>query len=72
MRLAYAMTINKSQGQSLEVVGISLQNDVFTHGQLYVALSQASNPHKVKVLTRDSAQLDVTKNVVFSEVISLN
>jgi hypothetical protein len=66
------MTLNESQGQSLEVVGISLQNEVFTHGQLYVALSRASNAHKVKVLTRDSAQVDVTKNIVFSEVISLN
>ena len=68
VRLAFAMTINKSQGQSLEVVGISLDNDVFTHGQLYVALSRASNPHHVKVLIRDDAQVGVTKNVVFSEV----
>ena len=69
VRLAFAMTINKSQGQSLEVVGISLDNDVFTHGQLYVALSRASNPHHVKVLIRDDAQVGVTKNVVFSEVL---
>jgi len=36
-RLAFAMTINKSQGQSVEHVGINLQTSVFSHRQLYVA-----------------------------------
>ncbi|PIA25570.1 hypothetical protein AQUCO_11100024v1 [Aquilegia coerulea] len=39
VRLAFAMTINKSQGQSVKYVGIDLRNHVFSHGQLYVALS---------------------------------
>jgi len=69
VRLAFAMTINKSQGQSLKVVGICLEDDVFTHGQLYVAFSRASDPHNVKVLTRGDGDLGVTKNVVFSEVL---
>ena len=36
IRLCYAMTINKSQGQTLSSVGIYLNQPVFTHGQLYV------------------------------------
>jgi len=32
VRLAFAMTINKSQGQSVEHVGINLQTSVFSHG----------------------------------------
>ncbi|CAH9108706.1 unnamed protein product [Cuscuta epithymum] len=36
--VSFAMTINKSQGQSLDQVGIYLPKSVFTHGQLYVAI----------------------------------
>ena len=39
VRLAFAMTINKSQGQSVQNVGLNLRTSVFSHGQLYVALS---------------------------------
>ncbi|XP_010445463.1 PREDICTED: uncharacterized protein LOC104728133 [Camelina sativa] len=38
LAVAFAMTINKSQGQSLEEVGLFLPQPVFSHGQLYVAL----------------------------------
>ena len=36
VKLAFGMAINKSQGQSLQYVGIVLTNPVFSHGQLYV------------------------------------
>ena len=39
IRLSTAMTINNSQGQSLEAVGLYLRDPVFSHGQLYVAFS---------------------------------
>jgi ATP-dependent exoDNAse (exonuclease V) alpha subunit len=34
------MTINKAQGQTLHTVGVDLRSPVFSHGQLYVALSR--------------------------------
>ena len=37
--VAFSMTVNKSQGQSVRHVGLNLQTPVFSHGQLYVALS---------------------------------
>jgi hypothetical protein len=49
LRLAYAMTINKSQGQTHSHVGLHITDDVFSHGQLYVAFSRAKAPENVKV-----------------------
>lgn len=42
-RLAFAMTINKSQGQTFDKIGILLRTPVFAHGQLYVAVSRVRN-----------------------------
>jgi ATP-dependent DNA helicase PIF1 len=55
LRLAYAMTINKSQGQTLSHVGLHLGDDVFSHGQLYVAFSCTKAPVNIKVLLPDCA-----------------
>lgn len=50
VRLCFAMTINKSQGQSLSIVGIDLSVSCFSHGQLYVALSRARDVQRLAVL----------------------
>jgi ATP-dependent DNA helicase PIF1 len=39
LQLAFAMTINKVQGQTMKIVGVYLPKPIFTHDQLYVALS---------------------------------
>jgi ATP-dependent exoDNAse (exonuclease V) alpha subunit len=51
VRLSFAMTINKSQGQTIPNVGVYLPEPVFSHGQLYVALSRATATKNIKVLT---------------------
>ena len=41
IRLSFTMTINKTQGQAIPNVGIYLSEPMFSHGQLYIALSRA-------------------------------
>ncbi|GAA0167262.1 DNA helicase [Lithospermum erythrorhizon] len=50
VRLCFAMTINKSQGQTLYYVGLYLKQPVFSHGHLYVGLSRAKTGTNVKIL----------------------
>jgi len=71
VRLAFAMTINKSQGQSVEHVGINLQILVFFHGQLYVAFSRCTSPFNISVLLPEQSQESRrTLNVVYKEVFN--
>ncbi len=49
IRLAYAMTVNKSQGQTMKCAGIHLPRPLFSHGQLYTALSRCGSRDHVKV-----------------------
>ena len=63
------MTINKSQGQSVKHVGLDLTSAVFTHGQLYVAVSRVTSVHNIKAIFDPNSNTTVTKNIVFPEVI---
>ncbi|XP_021997718.1 uncharacterized protein LOC110894799 [Helianthus annuus] len=68
--VCFAMTINKSQGQSLSRVGLYLRDPVFSHGQLYVALSRVKTKDGVKVLIfdKDGRPTNKTANVVYKEI----
>ncbi|XP_042757711.1 uncharacterized protein LOC122197560 [Lactuca sativa] len=70
LAVCFAMTINKSQGQSLSRVGLFLRQPVFTHGQLYVALSRVKSKARLKILIldKDGKLTNTTSNVVFKEV----
>ncbi|KAL7593839.1 hypothetical protein Lser_V15G33100 [Lactuca serriola] len=72
IKLFYAMTINKSQGQSLKKIGIYLPQPIFGHGQLYVALSRATSPQSLKVLTipQPNEPANLTRNIVYSDFLS--
>jgi ATP-dependent DNA helicase PIF1 len=68
--LCFAMTINKSQGQTLSNVGLYLPRPVFTHGQLYVAVSRVKTRKGLKILVTDDhgQPSNRTMNVVYHEV----
>lgn len=53
VRLAFAVTVHRSQGQTLDRVVLDLRRDVFMHGCLYVGLSRVRNSNDVKILTTE-------------------
>ncbi|GBP20086.1 ATP-dependent DNA helicase PIF1 [Eumeta japonica] len=65
VRLAFAMSINKSQGQSLSVCGINLENSCFSHGQLYVACSRVGIPTTLFIYAPENK----TKNIVYHKAL---
>jgi hypothetical protein len=64
---AFAMTINKSQGGTFDKVGIDLSTPVFSHGQLYVALSRVRSFSSLKILLPQSSTS--THNHVYTQIL---
>lgn len=61
IKLAYAITIHKSQGMSIDKLVCDIDN-IFENGQLYVALSRAINP--------DNLHIFYSKNIEFKNYFS--
>ena len=79
--LAYYLTFNRAQGQSLERVGMLLNRSVFTHGLLYIGMSRSGDPVFVSIYADqnefqhliDQGILDpskkYTRNIVYPEIL---
>ena len=67
------MTINKAQGQTISNVGFHLSEPVFSHGQLYVALSRGVSHSTTWMLAKPNKDLDPTgrrtKNIIFRDIL---
>ena len=55
------MTVNKAQGQTIPNVEVYLPEPMFSHGQLYVALSRATARLNIRILAVPAAEKDVNK-----------
>lgn len=56
IKLCYAITVNKSQGQTLSRAGLYLRTPLWVHGQMYVALSRAKSSKAVKILVEEGPE----------------
>ena len=65
LKMAFDMTINKAQGQTLQVAGLHLENQCFSHGQLYVACSRVSCSENLYIYTPDNK----AANIVYKNVL---
>ena len=68
VHLCFAMTVNKSQGQSVDQIGVNLHTPAFTHRQLYMALSRVTFLEGLILLLFEQSPIE-TDNVVYPEVL---
>jgi hypothetical protein len=86
LRLAYSMTINKAQGQTLQNVLFDCRKPPFSHGHTYVAMSRVRDVNNIKLFISDDQKHTITSedstipdkivpkipNIVYQHVIQLN
>ncbi|GMF56350.1 unnamed protein product [Phytophthora fragariaefolia] len=72
VQTAFAMTINKAQGQTVHNLGLYLASPCFSHGQLYVALSRVTAPSKIKAVIEypelEESDGVYTANIVYRQI----
>jgi hypothetical protein len=66
IRLYFAIIVNKTQDQSLNIVNVDLRMSTFFHEQLYVTLSRVTNVSRLCVFFSQNKK---TKNIVYSKIL---
>ena len=82
LRLAYAMTFNKCQSQTLYKVLLDITTPPFAHGHVYVTMSRVRDCHKIHLfLNKDqlspstlssTGYMPTVDNIVYQDVVALN
>jgi len=65
IRPAFVMTVNKAQGQSMQICRLDLENSCFSYGQLYVACSRVGKAQDLLIYAKNGE----TKNIVPTKII---
>ena len=65
LRICFAFTINKAQGQTLKTVGLYLEASIFAHGQFYVGCSRVGTSGGLYIYAPNKT----TRNVVLRQAI---
>jgi ATP-dependent exoDNAse (exonuclease V) alpha subunit len=70
VRVAFAITINKSQGQTFNNPRVYLSSPLYSHGQLYVVISRVTSSANIKIFN-DQGPDKYMRNVVYKEVLEM-
>jgi len=63
IKLAFALTIHKSQGMTLDAIQIDLGENIFEYGQAYTAISRAKDLQSIKVVSFDPKAFKTHRDV---------
>lgn len=70
VRVCFAMTVNKAQGQSLKRMGLNLEmQQCFSHGHVYVAMSRVSRMSGIRVYSPTSSAPNRILNIVYKPIL---
>ena len=66
---AFAMTINKAQGQTLQRVGLHLGTQVFSHGQIYTGFSRVTSREGIRIFNDRPKRPNFIINRVYEQLL---
>ena len=69
LRVAYCLTLNKSQSQTFDKAVVDVTHEPFCHGQLYVAVSRVRESENIFLFCRDSQVLEQCGGVLLTNIV---